>query len=281
MEEIPEFTTVLQQRFRTYRAAPSRRERNDLAELHLGLARIHAKRYRSRGLPFEDLYQVGCVALIGAVERFDPDRSTSFRTFASRTIDGELKRFFRDRSWMVRPPRDLQERHLAVRRAQEDLTGELARVPTVDDVARRIGMAPEQVIESLEASASHDIVRTEDVGLERHMSLATIERGFDAVEWGVDLARVLEVLTPRQVHLLHLRFVEGLDQRAMAARIGVSQSYMSRCLSRTLLEVRAHLEGDRFATATGATEAEPTGAELGPTTTRPTVVASMLLAHSA
>ncbi len=120
------------ERFREYQRTGDRRIRNELVEQYLQVADHYAARYASRGVPVEDLRQTALLAMIRAVDRFDPDAGVEFSTFASRTVDGELKRWFRDRAWAVRPPRAAQERHLALRRFEDEMTQRLGRSPTVD-----------------------------------------------------------------------------------------------------------------------------------------------------
>ncbi|WP_321167691.1 sigma-70 family RNA polymerase sigma factor [Baekduia soli] len=110
--------------------------------------------YAQGSEPFDDLVQVACVGLVKALDRFDPDRGAAFSSYALPTMSGELRRHFRDHSWAVRPPRDLQEQSLRVERAQEDLSRELGHSPTVDEVARRCGLSDELVLEARQALAA-------------------------------------------------------------------------------------------------------------------------------
>ncbi len=128
------------------------RIRNQIVEAHLDLADHYTYRYGHHGLR-DDIGQVARMAIVYAVDRFDPDRGVSFRTFASRTIDGECKRFLRDRSWNVRPPRALMERSLLVRRHQEELCHTLGRAPTVAELAHELEVSVEEVLEATEAYA--------------------------------------------------------------------------------------------------------------------------------
>src|SRR4051812_29000122 len=130
---------VVSRQLDRYHAGHDQQLRNQLVEEHLGLAEFHASRFASSVASFEDLRQVACLGMIGAVERFDPTLGVSFRTFASRTIEGECKRYLRDRTWAVRPPRRSQERYLVIRRVQEELTHRLGRPPLVGELAREIG----------------------------------------------------------------------------------------------------------------------------------------------
>src|SRR4029077_19042831 len=136
-------------------------------ERHRRLADRFAVRYRSRGIAVDDLRQTALLAMVRAVDRFDLDKGVSFATFASRTMDGELKRALRDKAWAVRPPRSAQERHLALRKREEELTHKLGRAPTVKELAAALDATVEEVLEALEAGSARSagaITRTNDGG---------------------------------------------------------------------------------------------------------------------
>src|SRR5947208_15848653 len=126
--------------------------REHLVELHLPLVEYLARRFRGRGEPLEDLIQVASLGLLKAIDRFDPARGVEFSTYATPTIVGELKRYFRDRTSGIRMPRRLQELRLAVNKARDELTQRLGRSPTVADLAAHLDVEEEQIIEMLGAS---------------------------------------------------------------------------------------------------------------------------------
>ena len=126
-----------------------------LIERFLPLARQLARRYQRPEEPFDDLYQVACLGLVKAIDRFDLEREVAFSSYAVPTILGEIKRYFRDRTWSVRVPRDLQELALKVDRAVADLSLDLHRQPTVAEIAERVGAEEEDVLEALEASGAY------------------------------------------------------------------------------------------------------------------------------
>jgi RNA polymerase sigma-B factor len=220
--------------------------RNRLVEEHADLAEHFARRYAGRGLAREDLRQMALLAMVKAADRFEPSRGVAFATFASRTIDGELKRQFRDRSWSVRPPRALQELHLALRRADEELTQELGRQPRLDELAERLEVSEENVLEALEAGAAHhaDSLDAPVGDGERTTAdrLGVGDVGFGRTEGRMVVEELLETLPERERMILELRFYENLSQEEIAERIGVSQSYLSRLLRRTLLDLRARTD---------------------------------------
>src|SRR4051794_31797999 len=139
-----------------------RAARDEVAERLLPLAHGLARRYAGKGEPLDDLEQVACVGLLKAIDRFDCTRDVRFATFAVPTIAGEIKRHFRDRGWMLRVPRDVQELTARVARAREALTRDLGRSPTVDEVARMLGATVEQVLEALRAADSYRMMSLDE-----------------------------------------------------------------------------------------------------------------------
>lgn len=224
-------------------AADDNAARNRLVEEHTDLAEHFARRYSGRGLAREDLRQMALLAMVKAADRFEPARGVAFATFASRTIDGELKRQFRDRSWSVRPPRALQELHLTLRKVDEELTQELGRHPRLDELAERLEVGEEDVLEALEAGAAHraDSLDAPLGDGERTASdkLGEGDVGFGRAEGRMIVEDLLAMLPERERTILELRFYDNLSQEEIAERIGVSQSYLSRLLRRTLLDLRA------------------------------------------
>ncbi len=216
--------------------------RNRLVEEHADLAEHFVRRYAGRGLARDDLRQMALLAMVKAADRFEPQRGVAFSTFASRTIDGELKRQFRDRSWSVRPPRALQELHLALRRADEELTQELGRHPAISELAERLDVNDEDVLEALEAGAAHhaDSIDAPVGDGDRSAAdrLGSRDAGYVHAEGRLLVDDLLETLPERERTILELRFYDNLSQEEIAERIGVSQSYLSRLLRRTLLDLR-------------------------------------------
>ncbi|HEX8001465.1 MAG TPA: sigma-70 family RNA polymerase sigma factor [Mycobacteriales bacterium] len=210
---------------------------------HLWLADRLALRYAGRGQAYEDLQQVAYLGLVLAAGRFDPDRGVAFATFAQATILGELKRHFRDFAWTMRVARPVQETFLAVRAAREELTRDTGRSPTPAELAARLGITVEQVVESLDAGAtlhldSLDAPVDDEEGTGRR-DVAFEEDGFDRAEERTWLVPALSRLPERERTILKLRFFDGLAQSAIAARLGISQMHVSRLLARSLAALRA------------------------------------------
>lgn len=215
--------------------------RSQLVEAHVGLAHHLARRFVYRGEPYDDLVQVGSLALIKAVDRFDPDRGVEFTTFASKTILGELKRHFRDKGWAIRAPRRLQELYLHLNQSVAVLSQELGRSPTIAELAADTDAPEEQVLEALEAgrsyrSASLESSGPDEEGVGSRLGAEAPEMG--SVEWRATLAPYVQALPEREQTILRLRFVVGLTQSEIASEIGISQMHVSRLLAQSLATLR-------------------------------------------
>jgi RNA polymerase sigma-B factor len=215
------------------------RLRADLATHYDHLARSLARRFPSRRDSREDLVQVARIGLIHAVDRFDPNRNRPFVAFARPTIMGELKRHVRDHTWAMRVPRSLQERYLDVVRSADDLTQELGRAPWIPEVAARVGLNPDQVLEAIDVDSAdrlQSLDQPNDDG--RHLDPWEEDAGLDWVEVRADLAALVRNLPERTQRVLELRFVDELSQSEIGRRIGASQMCVSRTLAKTLARLR-------------------------------------------
>lgn len=217
--------------------------RDDIVTSHLNLVHHIARRFGGRGEPHDDLVQVGTIGLIKAVDRFDPQRGVPFAGYAAPTITGEIKRHFRDRGWALRLPRRLQETRQQITVAREELTHELMRAPTVEELSVRSGMDIDSVIEVLESVHAMSTVPLDaDVGAESW--LGGEDEALTGVENRESLRPLLAKLPPRERRIIALRFVRGMSQSQIAAEVGLSQMHVSRLLSRTLATLRTALETD-------------------------------------
>lgn len=238
----------LDQLFHEYRRTGERATRNRLIEAHRGLAASIAHDYRDRGVDLDDLVQIAMLGTLKAVERFEPERGIPFSSFASRTINGEIKRYFRDRTWAVRPPRSAQERHLDLRRTSAAMTLRLGRAPKVSELAEELGLSSESVLEAMEAGAAYratslDARRPGDEeGLTLGDRLPSEEAASRPAEVRVLVGQLLDTLPDREAEILRLRFYDELTQTEIAERVGISQMHVSRLIRRCLLDLRAHLE---------------------------------------
>ena len=236
-------------RFAELRSSGSVSARAELIERHLPLARSLARRYRYTPEPRDDLEQVASLALVKAVDGFDPSRGSSFAAYAVVTIVGELKRHMRDTTWAVHVPRALKERVLALERAERSLSGRTGSAPTVAELAAEAGVSTEQALEALNARVAHDALSLDPPAGERAPKQAVEappqDDFSDAVDERLALSGALRALQRRERMILHLRFVEGLTQTEIANRVGLSQMYVSRLLRSSLETLREGLETNR------------------------------------
>ena len=224
--------------------------RRELIERYMPLARSLALRYRRASEPLDDLIQVASVGLVKAVDRWDPGRGLAFSSYAVPTILGELRRYFRDSTWDVRPARDMQELCLAVEEARDALWVDLGRSPTVADLAKHLDRAPEQVMEALQASdgrslRSLDAPVHEDEGDSASAGdlIGDHDPGYARVEAVATIEQMTAILDDRAREILRLRFEEDMLQSEIAARVGCSQMHVSRIIRSSLERLYAYGRG--------------------------------------
>jgi RNA polymerase sigma-B factor len=218
-----------------------RAARDEVAARMLPLARSLARRYANKGEPLDDLEQVACVGLIKAIDRFDLSRDVRFATYAVPTIAGELKRHFRDRGWMMRVPREVQELSGRIGVVRERLLHDLARSPTVAELARATATDEDRVLEALAAAAAYRTLSLDQPFQDGTGPLEAIggdDLGFERAEARAMLADGLHELAPREREIVRLRYFEGLTQREIAEHIGISQMHVSRLIRRTVQQLR-------------------------------------------
>jgi RNA polymerase sigma-B factor len=227
---------------------PSRAATRERAiEAWLPLANHLAHRYSGRGEPTDDLRQTAAIGLIKAIDKFDPIRGVDFAGYAIPTIIGELKRHFRDRTWDIRVPRRLQELRLSISEANSSLLQTLGRSPTVADIAARLQVTEEEVLEGLEGARAYNAVSlSTPIGDgERATELGDLLGGadpdFELAELRTTLGPALATLDQREQKILSLRFYGNLTQSQIADQIGVSQMHVSRLLTRALTKLRGQL----------------------------------------
>jgi RNA polymerase sigma-B factor len=222
--------------------------REELVRRNLPFAKRLARRYRGASESFDDLLQVASLALVNAVDRFDPDRGIPFSAFASPTILGELKRHFRDRAWTVRVPRGLHDRMAQVDKAVAELTEKLQRSPSIGEIAERLELEPTDVLEVLEANHNRRPLSLDrPVGDETEEAspadwVGEEDKNFELVEGRVALDAALPHLDERERLVLRLRFVDDLTQSQIAEQIGHSQMHVSRILRRALARIREQVK---------------------------------------
>lgn len=218
--------------------------RSRLVEAHQGFAYALAGRFSARHESSDDLNQAALLGLLHAVDRFDPTRGVQFSTFAWPTIMGELKRHFRDRTWVVRVPRRLQEIFLLTSEAVDELTQDYGRAPTVAEIAERTGLTPDEVAEARAARRAYRLSSLDaPIGEENDtgMQLASLDTDFARLEQSELIDRLVCKLSPRDQTIVRLRFVEEWTQAEIAASLGVSPMQVSRLLSQIVQQLRARV----------------------------------------
>jgi RNA polymerase sigma-B factor len=220
--------------------------RAQLVERYLPLARQLARRYQRPEESLDDLMQVASLGLVKAIDRFDATRAVAFSSYAVPTILGEIKRHFRDRTWSVRVPRDLQEMALKVERAVNELTRDLHRQPTVQELGLHLGISEEVALEALQAAGAYRATSLDTPrgieGSEPGDTLADTlggdEDGYDMAEDRATIDRLMRAITPREREVLRLRFEQDLTQAEIGEIIGVSQMQVSRLIRQAVARLR-------------------------------------------
>ena len=219
------------------------RLRQLVIEQHVDLAHAEAARYRSRGIPLDDLRQVAALALTKAAHGFDVTAGHDFLSYAVPTIRGELRKYFRDHGWMIRPPRRIQELQARINVAESELSYQLGRSPQPVEIADHLDECTESVIEAL-ASDGCFVPASLDhpAGADGLTTLGDLLPHDDAEQKATEarlmLGPVVRTLSDRDRQILDMRFYEGLTQREIAGRIGVTQMQVSRLLTRILGQLR-------------------------------------------
>lgn len=238
--------------FEAYKETKSPEIRDELVAMYINLVEYLARRFKNRGEPVEDLIQVGTIGLIKAIDRFDVKRAVEFTTYATPTIVGEIKRYFRDKGWAVKVPRRLQELNLLVTQAMNKLTQDLKRSPTISEIAQHLGVTSEQVIEAMETSEVYSFVSLDrDLSSDTDDSFSLLEyigeddKELTGIEDRTCLAEALRELSRQEQRILYLRFFRGLTQTEIAQQLGISQMHVSRLLRRTLEVLREKMLQDR------------------------------------
>jgi len=220
--------------------------RNELVKKYLYLAEIISKKFLNRGADYEDIYQVACIALIKAVERFSPDKGFKFVSFATPTIIGEIKRYFRDKSSAIRIPRRIYEAYQKVNLAREQITQEFHRTPRVDEIAAYLKIGEETVLEIIESwnaynMQSFDQNAFNDDDLELHETIGSDDITFERIENRDFIEKSLDKFNDTEKEFIRMRYFSRKTQKEIADRIGVSQMYVSRLEHKILEKFRSML----------------------------------------
>ena len=223
-----------------------RRLQHEVVLLNLPLADGVARRYAGRGIEWDDLVQVGRVGLLKAVVGYQAGKGAGFPAYATPTIAGEIKRYFRDHAWMVRPPRRLQELHAEVSCIEPNLRQQLHRAPSAGELAGALGVETEELTDALVARSGYSALSLDaptytDSGLSLGEGLPDDNDGYAAVELAEWLRPALARLSERERRIIALRFVDGLSQEQIGRHLGVSQMHISRLLAGILGRLRDDL----------------------------------------
>lgn len=224
--------------------------RNELINRHLYIAEILSKKFLNKGIDYEDIFQVASLGLIYAIERFDISRGFEFSSFATPTIIGEIKKYFRDKGWSIRVPRRIQELSKRINVTKNTLQQTLQRTPTVKDIADYLNCTEEEIIEAMEASQvytprSLDLTYDND-GEDKDIQLLDLigefDKSFDDIENKDFLNKAMEKLNEVEKKVLKDRFFKNKTQMQVAEELKVSQMTVSRMEKRIIEKFRKELE---------------------------------------
>ena len=236
---------------RAYHERGDLRAREQLIEQYLPLVRAIASRYARRSDQLEDLVQVGCIGLVKAIDRFELDRGVELTTYATPTIAGEIRRYFRDKAWAVRVPRGLQELNLKLAKLVESMSRELHRSPTVAELAEAADATVEDVLEALETNDAQLAVSLDARGAggdmdeqERFERVGDVDHNYAVTEDRIVLEPAVRCLDARERRILELRFYSGLTQSQIALELGISQMHVSRIIRGALEKLREAIPSD-------------------------------------
>ncbi|MDI9482990.1 MAG: SigB/SigF/SigG family RNA polymerase sigma factor [Bacillota bacterium] len=229
--------------FRRFRDEKDESIRNEIVSRYMYLAEILAKKFINRGVDYDDIYQVACIALINAVERFDVNADVKFVSFATPTIVGEIKRYFRDKASVIRIPRRIYEVYQKVNHARDYLTQQNRRAPKVDEIADYLNLPEETILEIIESwnvykIQSFDQTLFEEDDLELHETVGEDDETFERINNRDFLEKAIKNFDGIEKTFLRLRYFENKTQKEIAAHFNVSQMYISRLEKKTLEKFR-------------------------------------------
>lgn len=224
--------------------------RDAIIERHRGLVHSLARKFARPGVSVEDLVQTGWVALIGALDRFDPEHNTRFSTYAVHCIVGEIKRYFRDRTWAMRVPRHLQEIAANLHRVEDRLYQRLQRAPTVPEMAEEFCISEEELLQAMELYRAYQVEHLEGSRSSRSgedlptlaESIGHRDLELDAVVEQAPVRAALAGLDDRKRRILERRYWDGWTQQEVAVELGVSQMHVSRLERAALVEMQRALQ---------------------------------------
>ena len=223
--------------FLKYRETKDPKLRNRIVEDHMYMVDILISKYLNKGVEYDDLYQVASMALISAVERFDPDKGFEFSSFATPTIVGDIKKHFRDKAWSMKVPRRVKELSSRLPKVKDRLTAELGRAPNVDELAEAMNSDRAEILEVIEGGKAYSTMSLDrkfaDWGEDSDSPAyekftADREKGYDRLEYQEMIDKVLSELSDTNMYIFRKRFLENRSQMEIAKDLGVSQMTISR-----------------------------------------------------
>lgn len=220
---------------------------------HQNLVHYLASKFANRGIPLEDLAQVGMIGLVHAVDRFEPDRGLQFSTFATPTIVGEIRRHFRDKGWSMKVPRRLQELNLAAAKASGEVSAKLGHPASIHEIAMRIGATEEETLQAIEMGNAYDTVSIDSQmqaqGESTPLTLADFlgeeDESIQRIEIYGDLRQAMDSLEPREKAIIYYRFFKDLSQTQVAERLDISQMHVSRLQQKAIKKLKDLMKDQR------------------------------------
>ena len=237
--------------FKVYKNNPTIELRNEIVEKYLYMVDILIRKYLGKGVEYDDLYQVGALALVSAVERFDPDKGFEFSSFATPTILGEIKKYFRDKQGSLKVPRRRKEIAAKVQETKDIFYKENKRKPSVEEIAAETGFTEEQIIEAMESSqayGTYSLDKTfDDIGedgessfLEKYTGFD--EKGYERIETSEIIKKVVDGFNDQYRYIFKERFLYNKSQAEIAKTLGVSQMTVSRAERNIIAQFRAEMK---------------------------------------
>jgi RNA polymerase sigma-B factor len=246
IQTAPSSTEENEALFIKYKENPTAENRNIIVNKYIYLADIISKKFLNRGIDYDDIHQVACIALIKAVERFSLDKGVKFVSFATPTVVGEIKRYFRDKGSVIRIPRRIYEIYQKVNYAREALSHELQRAPRIDEIAKHLNISEESVLEIIESWNAYNIQSFEqnvyaDDDLELHETIGSEDSTFERIENKDFLEKSLHRFNDAEKEFIKFRYFNNQTQKQIADKLGVSQMYISRLEKKVLDKFRTIL----------------------------------------
>lgn len=240
--------------FREYRRTKDKKLRDELIEKNLYIAEILAKKYLGKGIDYDDIYQIASIGIIYAVERFDPDKGFEFSSYATPTIIGEIKKYFRDKGWSIKVPRRVQENSKKIYNAKAYLSQSMQEVPSVADIADYLGISEDEVLETLEASKVYQPqsldIQLDSKDEDRSANLGDLvgveDKNFKEIENEDYLNRIFSKMSELEQAIIKGRYIEGKTQIALSKELDISQMTVSRIENKVLRKLKKELDKEDF-----------------------------------